>query len=344
MINKTFKPLTNVLLGLIMILTALPLTSFANNNPEHPTNSDMPELEIGFEFEDAPEIEVGLEFENTLAFEATDDFISIAPRTGAAPSISIQPSSTTRTVGQTATFTVTASTSSGRSYRWYWRNSAGNFVPVIAHNGASGINTRTLTQTNVTMAMNGWTYQVVIRDSANRTVTSRNVTLTVTDFYSDLNWFYPLRNAASRHISCGFGSANCPQHHGIDIIRNGGNIHGERVYSAHAGQIMISGWGSNNTGNWVVIRSDVNSPTTGGRIVSRYIHLDSVSREEGRVNRAVHIGAVGATGNVVGNGHLHFDVNRHNLQNATLNTGNAMNPQRFFPNIRFTGQTSNLGM
>jgi len=274
----------------------------------------------------------------------------------AAVTITGQPQSISRTVGQTATFTVSA-TGTGLTYRWYWRNASGVFQPVIAHGGASGINSPTLTQTGVTTGMNGWTYRVVVTDSQGRTVTSNQVTLTVTsgtgggnDFYAGLNWFYPLRNTASRHISCGFrisGGGYCENHHGIDIIRENGNIRDERVYSDHSGEVVHSTFrAGTGPGEWIIILADDRS-TNGNRLVSRYIHLNTRAvSANSRGARGEFIGTVGNTAaeSTSPNAHLHFDVNRYDYRNADLRPYRAMNPQRFFPLINFTGQINNAWM
>lgn len=99
----------------------------------------------------------------------------IAPQTP--PTITSPPQSTTRNVGETATFTVTA-TGTNRSYRWQWRNPSGAWQNVVATGGASGITTRTLQQTNVQSSMDGWTYRVIITNAAG-SVTSNTVRLSV---------------------------------------------------------------------------------------------------------------------------------------------------------------------
>jgi len=158
-------------------------------------------------------------------------------------------------------------------------------------------------------------------------------------FYGALGWRYPL---TSRHISSGYKLPNRSGHAAIDIVHPSGPgiIAGEAVFSAHSGFVEIAGW-NNMAGNWVVIRSNVRDhPATNNWIVSRYMHLQNtptVSR--GNINQGIRIGNVGNTGESSG-AHLHLDFNNRNLLDNMSNF--SINPQRFFPNIAFTGATSRV--
>ena len=179
-------------------------------------------------------------------------------------------------------------------------------------------------------------------------------------FYGELGWEFPLRHPQSRYISSGYwdtagrgfdvNSGEPNFHIGLDIVRYNGNggrlsgvIGGEPVYSIHAGEVLISDW-SNSAGWWVVIRSDVRSPNSNQFIVSRYLHFRYDPRfyptniHEGNfVEQGTRIGFVGTTGQSTGN-HLHFDINRGNAYNSgTAVRPHSINPQRFFPQIDFTG-------
>ena len=167
-------------------------------------------------------------------------------------------------------------------------------------------------------------------------------TTTTADFYGGLGFRYPLNASTSTRISSGYRLPTRPGHNGIDLIQNIGqpNILGEAVFAAHAGNVRVAGW-ADCAGWWVVIRSDVNSLTTNQAIVSRYMHFrDRPSVSAGnRVARGAQIGVVGSSGQSSGP-HLHLDFNNRDSNTTTAN--NSVNPQRFFPNITFTGDTSNV--
>ena len=168
------------------------------------------------------------------------------------------------------------------------------------------------------------------------------------DWYAERGWFYPLRNVNSRRISDGF--RNVRDHNGIDIVREGaaaGVIRGERVYAAHAGVVRHSNFSlGTGPGHWIMIESNDVSPTTGIQLRTRYLHLSTraVSAND-TVTRGQFIGTVGNTGaETTSSAHLHIDVNRWGDGLQGLSAARAMNPQRFFPHINFTGYTTNVGM
>ena len=162
-------------------------------------------------------------------------------------------------------------------------------------------------------------------------------------FYGGLGWRYPLNNINSRHIAAdgGYKLSLTRVHSGIDIVRTTpGAIAGEAVYAAHSGFAEIAQW-SSCAGYWVAIRSDVIDPATNARIVSRYLHFNqSPSVAAGTtVTQGTLIGFVGNTGESTG-AHLHLDFNNRNFLDNMNNA--SINPQRFFPNIIFTGAVSSV--
>jgi len=161
----------------------------------------------------------------------------------------------------------------------------------------------------------------------------------------------PLDNANGTIISSGYRLPGRHSHEGIDIqrIENGVNVAmGEAVFAAHGGEVLIANT-SQTAGYWVVIRSDVIDPVTNLAIVSRYMHMQShpLVLENARISQGTHIGFVGNSGQTSGSGpggrstgHLHLDFN-----NGNRNSGIAaftINPQRFFPDVMFSGQTSTV--
>ncbi|MBM7871303.1 putative repeat protein (TIGR02543 family) [Clostridium pascui] len=92
--------------------------------------------------------------------------------TSEAPIINTQPVSKTRTVGQTATFTVTASGDAPLTYQW-----SKNGTPLVDGGSVSGANSSTLTITNAQVDDSG-DYSVTVTGSGG-SVTSSTATLTV---------------------------------------------------------------------------------------------------------------------------------------------------------------------
>ena len=91
-----------------------------------------------------------------------------------APTITTQPENQTVTVGQTASFTVTA-TGENLSYQWQQRTNSGSDWTNISENATSS----TYTISNTTTDMSGYQYRCVVSNSAG-SVTSSAATLTVT--------------------------------------------------------------------------------------------------------------------------------------------------------------------
>jgi hypothetical protein len=89
------------------------------------------------------------------------------------PTITGQPVSVTRTVGQTATFTVTAVGDPVLTYRWQ-TNTINGWTDMPGETDA------TLTLPNVTLAMHNNQYRVVVNNDVGPPVTSNTVTLSVT--------------------------------------------------------------------------------------------------------------------------------------------------------------------
>ena len=93
-----------------------------------------------------------------------------------APSITTQPASRTNSVGQTATFTVSASGLSPLSYQWQFQSN-GVYANLNAGGQFSGVTNATLTISNLVMG-NATNYEVVVTNSSG-SVTSAVATLTV---------------------------------------------------------------------------------------------------------------------------------------------------------------------
>ena len=182
--------------------------------------------------------------------------------------------------------------------------------------------------------------------------------------YGLLGWHYPLNAGAGfRHIVSGFNPDRQPRPHiGIDIRHINdpvgalpGNttalVYNQPVQAAHTGIVLIETY-HHETGNYVVIRSNISDGTSGRYLTSRYLHLRF--RSPVSMNRPVSqgdlIGNVGYSGYYPDpddprggvtsrGGHLHLDFNNRGLTGGTQNIIDHdahINPQLFF-NINFVG-------
>ena len=93
------------------------------------------------------------------------------------PVITTQPSNLNACNGQPATFTVVAS-GGANTYQWQ-ENNGGGFVNLVGSPQYVGVTTSTLTITNPTLAMTGYTYQCVIGSTCPPGTTSNIATMTV---------------------------------------------------------------------------------------------------------------------------------------------------------------------
>jgi len=91
--------------------------------------------------------------------------------------IGVQPASTTACAGGGTTFSITPN---GSGFTYQWQVNTGSGFTNISNGGIyNGATTTTLTLTNITSAMNGYTYQVLVSGGCLSPVTSNTVTLTL---------------------------------------------------------------------------------------------------------------------------------------------------------------------
>ncbi len=111
---------------------------------------------------------------------ATQSFTLTVSATPLAPQITTQPTAQSVGLGQNATFTVAATGNPAPTYQWQrYRSGDSGFVALSDSGAYSGTTTNTLTVSNVTSAMGGDLFQVVITNT-NGSVTSNSVQLDVT--------------------------------------------------------------------------------------------------------------------------------------------------------------------
>lgn len=207
-------------------------------------------------------------------------------------------------------------------------------------------------------------YRVTIAATSGGQTTQSHRTFFIEDicdffrFYGELGFLFPL--PYSRHISSGFRDVRHDIHQGLDLVRVAGDstdpdlnqIRGEAVFAAHDGLVMRTGYDSTGGGYRVTLQSTRRSDDTRDFIVSRYMHLlrptsaynshllPGIALPEPNqvIPIGTQIGGVGNTGQS-SNYHLHLDFNNRGLTGA-VSASNAMNPERFFPNITFTGASN----
>lgn len=162
--------------------------------------------------------------------------------------------------------------------------------------------------------------------------------------YGNMGWDYMYTDTDNRYISSGYKLPDRPSHCGIDIVSSTSDpILGDEIKNVYAGNVIVSQW-SDSSGYFVVVQTDSIDPVTGNKLNARYLHmrdLPSVNINT-YIPKGEKIGFTGDTGWSDGP-HLHFDVNNMNLHSyIDSNPTAAVNPQKFFPTIVFSGKTSDL--
>lgn len=157
--------------------------------------------------------------------------------------------------------------------------------------------------------------------------------------YPSMNWTYPL--SGYNYITCGFKTSYCPSHYAMDL--SGTGVSGQPLKAAAAGKVLLSKYDS-SAGYWIVIETNNIDPSTGKKLRIGYMHMNNLSSYSAGqlVAKGATIGYVGNTGDSTG-AHLHFEVIRDGSSYATYGKVNSgVNPQKFFPGIGFSGNTSSL--
>lgn len=109
-----------------------------------------------------------------------------------------------------------------------------------------------------------------------------------------------VKNSAGKVISEG-------SHPGIDIA----GPYNSKIYAAHDGKVVTSGW-SSSFGNWVVLQGSTYSTI--------YCHMNAASpiKAGSTISRGTYLGPMGSTGNSTGS-HLHFGVYKGAYQGYRIN-------------------------
>ena len=163
------------------------------------------------------------------------------------------------------------------------------------------------------------------------------------DPYESLEWGYVFADKRFTKISSKYKEERRDgQHKGIDIISNDPSfsIAGANILSPCAGTVVYTTY-EKSAGNYIVIKSDQKDPLTGKPLMLGFMHMKNFPtlKKNSRVTKGTVLGQVGSTGESTGP-HLHLNIwtDANNVW-ATINT--VVNPQKYFPNIQFTGETSN---
>lgn len=173
------------------------------------------------------------------------------------------------------------------------------------------------------------------------------------------------------YISSGYKLSNRPSHYAVDLINvsGGAATYGHTINNVYNGKVIIKSLISPSAGKYIVVETDAVDPGTNKKIIVRYLHMSEVNPNistSSTISTGQYVGKVGNTGDVdpyphrndycnsesadscqnpnycaTCGTHLHFDANKNGL-NSSLTASSAINPQKFFPNIIFTGRTSTL--
>ena len=131
-------------------------------------------------------------------------------------------------------------------------------------------------------------------------------------------------------------------HYAIDITGKTSFIRGTPIFSPTSGTVIYSQHNP-ESGNYVVIETDKCVKGTGKKVILTFAHMIEKSPLEvgQRVLPKKFIGYVGSTGNSSGD-HLHHAVFKSPPGSNTIYESqiNCINPQRFYPNVPFAGETS----
>jgi len=152
-----------------------------------------------------------------------------------------------------------------------------------------------------------------IAESSRRALQNANVSnIVVRDGGS--GFAFPL---SSGRVACEW---ECyPGHNGIDVWTPGNTT--APILAAAAGTVTVSEFNNGGYGNFVIIEHVIN----GQRFATLYAHMSSRAVSVGdQVAQGQPIGNKGTTGNVIGSGHLHFEIHP-----GGFSWGGAVNPRNY---------------
>lgn len=153
-----------------------------------------------------------------------------------------------------------------------------------------------------------------------------------------MGWTYPISYSSTfRKISNGFKSS----HKAIDIVSNTStSINGQTIKSPAAGTVKYSNW-DNTAGYTIIIETNNVDPANNHKIRFGIQHMQAQSAYtiDQTVSKGATLGKFGTTGSSSTGYHLHIYM-RSDDNLWTSASGRNINPQAFFPDVSFTGDTS----
>ncbi len=156
------------------------------------------------------------------------------------------------------------------------------------------------------------------------------------DTYGNMGWSYPLNSpTVYRRISNGFKDG----HKGLDIVSNTStSINGQTIKSPTSGTVLRADE-DESAGCYVLIETNSTDPYNNQKIRFGVQHMQAKYTGSTTVTTGTVLGKVGTTGSSSTGYHLHMFM-RSDGKEWTNRPGRCINPQAFFPNVTFTGSTS----
>lgn len=174
-------------------------------------------------------------------------------------------------------------------------------------------------------------------NSAKRGYIPKSLVAVFWDTYANMGWSYPLNSpTVYRRISNAFKDT----HKGLDIVSNTStSINGQTIKSPTSGTVKKSGEDP-DAGYYVLIETNSTDPYNNQKIRFGVQHMQAEYTGPTAVTTSTVLGKVGTTGESSTGYHLHMFM-RSDGKEWTSRPGRCINPQAFFPNVTFTGSTSN---
>lgn len=164
--------------------------------------------------------------------------------------------------------------------------------------------------------------------------------------YHAYEWSWVFEDGIGTYISSGYRSSSRPDHFGIDLVTdpvvNSDGIYGEDILAPTSGKVVKIYENHSSGGHTLVLETD-NYTVDGNPIRVGFLHMilgSSPLEEDQIITAGTVIGKVGNTGVSYG-AHLHLSTFGSSSANWASDT-TAINPQRFFKYVSFTGNRSTL--
>jgi len=156
-------------------------------------------------------------------------------------------------------------------------------------------------------------------------------------------WAYVFDDANTfSYITSGYKLSTRPDHCAIDIIgKNSVAIRGQHILTPMDGKVAYISNDQYSSGYYVVIETDCFYKGTGKKLRVGFMHMQGPCffSMNGRVEKWDHLQNVGNSG--TSDGFNHLDLSVFIGGDWAKNAERQFNPQRLFPNVPFTGKTSN---